>query len=365
MNFSEIQEARRNPKHPAQIKTRKSNFGKLQPYLNMKDAYGSFTMIPKIGINPKQEWDTPIGIYTYPLRLYKEDVYQNGVRGAFPFASENPYLMILRPKVPILDISNLSESEFNAYTNKLRKMYSEYVSQDIFDFYVSEQMDSYGLRLWSLTKEIAILLAENKKRNMSVSWNTVFRSIGIKAIADVDGQGIIYENEPIQCVFLTKDSFELIDKIRLKYIKEDILAEPDIFLSIPKDDPKYYYYMYLVLLHSYGEIASDLLIEKIMIPEKVLWKLLSNDIQTLNVILEIYGLKNLKLTEKFILSWISELEKTRMLLNVIHQDKKLAIEMLDILTQMQSVDTNIIKAFAASDIQQVSQKAKTYLQGEK
>lgn len=379
MKIHDIVEARRNPKHPAQIKTRKSNMRQLSPYLNSDDIFGSFTLLPKVGINPKQAWNTPIGIYTYPLKQYKEAIYSEGVRGAFPFASDNPYFMILKPTTPVLDIANLQEPEFNRYVEKLETMYSQYDEEDYIGFYRDEQMDSYGSRLWSLTRELSLKLAKQKNKNPQVQWNTVLRSIGIKAIADYDGEGIIHDNEPIQAVFLTKDSVELIEKIKLKYSKDEIAENPDLFFNIPTDDPKIYDYMYLILIRSYGDIASDLRIEGYTIPDKVLLKLLKNDPSTFYNTVDYYGPDKIKLSKPVIIQALTTMptDMLQLLSRTITMDKILDDEELQMvaLKQLIAIEDKVtvrtdgknvddfIKVFTSNPSEKVEVMARKYLMG--
>ena len=73
------------------------------------DAYISFTSIDKIGINPKTQYNTPIGIYAYPAKqiidymksAFPEEKWKKHRIGEFvPFAGDNPWVNIITPKHP-------------------------------------------------------------------------------------------------------------------------------------------------------------------------------------------------------------------------------------------------------------------------
>ena len=52
-----------------------SAYDQLKQYKDDPSIYISFTEINKIGINPVSKWDTPLGIYCYPLK----DTWQKSV----------------------------------------------------------------------------------------------------------------------------------------------------------------------------------------------------------------------------------------------------------------------------------------------
>jgi hypothetical protein len=64
----------------------------LEKYRGNGNIFGSFTAIHKLGVNPQTTYNTPVGIYSYPIDFIldqvKEDVFD------VPFASGQPYLHI-------------------------------------------------------------------------------------------------------------------------------------------------------------------------------------------------------------------------------------------------------------------------------
>ena len=95
MRYREISEARRggrdlNPKlNPISV---------LKKYVN-SGYYMSYTSIDKLGINPRSGYNTPIGIYSYPI----EDRVVGGIIAAddlsrVPYMGEAPYIWIFKPK---------------------------------------------------------------------------------------------------------------------------------------------------------------------------------------------------------------------------------------------------------------------------
>jgi len=113
LTFSQYLEARRNPELNPKI----SAYEALLPYKDDPDVYISFTDIDKIGINPRSKYNTPLGIYTYPLRevwdTYKFDQTKSPGQSV-PFAGEAPFIWILRKKKGIGFIEDL----YTTYTSK-------------------------------------------------------------------------------------------------------------------------------------------------------------------------------------------------------------------------------------------------------
>ena len=91
------QEARRNPDRNKRI----SAYDALKPYKDDPDMYITFTEIDKLGINPKSEFNTPIGIYCYPLKeIWVEyDIEsKESIGKVVPFAGKHPYIWLIEKK---------------------------------------------------------------------------------------------------------------------------------------------------------------------------------------------------------------------------------------------------------------------------
>ena len=87
-------EARKNPT----LNPRLSAYEQLKKYKDDPNIFISFTNIEKIGINPFSTYDTPLGIYFYPLKetweKYEVDIHESFVR--YPFANNAPYIQIIK-----------------------------------------------------------------------------------------------------------------------------------------------------------------------------------------------------------------------------------------------------------------------------
>lgn len=122
MRYREISEARRggselNPRIGKDINPVKY----LLTYKN-GGYYMSYTAIDKLGINPRSGYNTPIGIYSYPIIdsvTYSIELSDNMSR--VPYMGKAPYVWVFRPKSPDrgLIISDYTSSDFDRDSAKL------------------------------------------------------------------------------------------------------------------------------------------------------------------------------------------------------------------------------------------------------
>jgi hypothetical protein len=66
----------------------------LLKYKGQENVFGSFTAIPKLGLNPGSTYNTPVGVYAYPVD-YIIQTMQGGDFGV-PFANDQPYLHVFQ-----------------------------------------------------------------------------------------------------------------------------------------------------------------------------------------------------------------------------------------------------------------------------
>lgn len=217
-----VPEARRNPdQNPRQYA-----LDQLEKYLEQDVYYYiSYTAIDKIGINPRSRYDTPIGIYAYPLTMdIYDEMQQAGSSSAVPFAGGNPFIWVLRPKYPDnmmwIGDTYYSTDEYNA---DLKKLKDYFVGQGImnesqFDYKIDQYAgqafeDTESSQIWNITRMLAKNNLELKSKT-PVKWNWLFRNI-LKYQGVVDlGSGTIHENEPTQAVFFSKNAFTVVEKLK-------------------------------------------------------------------------------------------------------------------------------------------------------
>jgi len=217
----------------------------LQKYSGRLDVYISFTKENKLGINPRSPYDTPIGIYTYPLHVILDRIIglsgdvSKKIGSFVPFAGGNPWVWIVEPNISkgkfISDIAAhavYSESDLNYDVEILHDLYSneKAISTFAISYYVSHDLDdkediwnaiiknwtkearhkSAGGIFWNITRELSKIMSKGKP---SIFWNKILRDdLGYVGIADL-GEGIIHPSEPNQCVFFNRSGLNVLDKI--------------------------------------------------------------------------------------------------------------------------------------------------------
>jgi hypothetical protein len=254
--------------------SRKSAYDKLIKYKDNEDVYFSFRSIEKIGINPSSQWNTPNGIYTFPLHqiiynnpYHSEYEIKNGVIKV-PHFLNLPYIYVLEAKGRgIKNLITYTEQEFKEdiitlkngiqkYNNRFIKSISnsnflkEFIDKYAFDINLGEEKvkniflteatdivkavdllatwsnmyakyrNKAGGRLWYVTMALSSILASSLfSPNI---WSTLFSKI-LKYNYVVDcGYGIIHENEPIQAVFFNTSSFNVLEIIENKIATEGV-----------------------------------------------------------------------------------------------------------------------------------------------
>lgn len=230
---------------------RPSVFRELEDYKDKDDYYISFTQIEKIGINPQSKYDTPLGIYTYPLKeAWREYNLDLGVtiREKIPFAGSSPNIYLLKKKEGVKFVNSAREYSYSDLKNDLKKL-KAYVLDNKEKFYLNFKEkkpnkitsiavdyyfdkwsreainQSYPIsKLWNVTRNLCFNMEEKQEGKYkepkpinSVKWNALFRKVlGYQGFADKTGLGYIHPGEPVQAVFFTTRAFEVVKLLRNK-----------------------------------------------------------------------------------------------------------------------------------------------------
>jgi hypothetical protein len=184
----------------------------LQKYEQVPDVMFSFrdylsnkslNVNPGIGINPKSRYNTPNGIYGYPLKETLEKVKNN----ALEFASDRPIMVVYKPKnnVPVTRNSSFTEDDLTEKIKMLQKLtllteeqLRNIIETQIYDGYKKTPLQT----LWSLTR---YLTGANKNK-----WAKMLVDINLPIIIDDLGTGLIHKAEPIQCVVFGRSYVDVI-----------------------------------------------------------------------------------------------------------------------------------------------------------
>jgi hypothetical protein len=175
---------------------------------NPENLVVTFTMIDKVGINPKSEYDTPLGIYFYPIDYVIEK------RMNVPFAKEQPYLNVCEFTRPEKILHMTSDVNNQKGLDLLNVFAKEEVDLAIERLENNYELRSNYSKLWLVTREIAkkraiftsdsldVYYGGEEKTNEAVLWNANLRKCGIDGFVDHNTK-TIHENEPTQGVVFT------------------------------------------------------------------------------------------------------------------------------------------------------------------
>ncbi len=226
MRIEQIEEARSNP----DLNTRTDVLTQLKEYAGQKDIFVSFTSgfsAPKekrgqraapgskMGINPRSSFNTPLGIYTYPI-----DYLLNYINGrskgdvTAPYTGEGQwqYLYVLRRTT---DRYADSKTDVSQHLEELRDMVRDTLDDDMARVLI-EQAEKTAKKpgdpqwvFWNTARMFADMMPQNGRA--MVKWNVLMRRLGLDCFIDETGKGIIHDSEPTQAVFFTVNALRVVD----------------------------------------------------------------------------------------------------------------------------------------------------------
>jgi hypothetical protein len=232
MRYREISEARRGG---SELNPRINPIKTLLSYDN-SGYYMSYTAIDKLGINPRSGYNTPIGIYCYPIiDSITDSIELSDNMSRVPYMGESPYVWIFRPKSAErgLIISDYTSSDFDRDSDKLLKYLSNSYPKiaGAYDSIVEEAMattrqSSDAGYIWNLTRILSRIMSGTESLNQYLG--TV---LGIDDVVKYgDSLGIITD------VYLDEGEYDVeFGNYTVKTVKFDDVE------NVPVVDPKYNY----------------------------------------------------------------------------------------------------------------------------
>ena len=197
----------------------------------------AFTMInvPKIGINPKTSYETPAGVYFYPLT---ELNVKKLISNTLPFASNAKYFGVVKLKHLdskkwlkfLYDQTDFqSEEDYERVIKAVGKRNHRKAATHGKHNYFNTDARIFDLT-WAASEEETKFdnytgKAVLKKPGRQTSrWNKLLRQLGYIGIYD-EGYGIVHPSEPTQVVALSPEAYETIgiwETKELRKTKEDV-----------------------------------------------------------------------------------------------------------------------------------------------
>jgi hypothetical protein len=284
MRYFEIQEARRNPisqKTGQELNPKVPLTDKLEKYKDKENIFISYVMDMgdlqakggknisgfKVGVNPNSRYNTPNGIYLYPLKEAWNAYYNPKKRILdVPFAGEQPFVGIIEVNMnKALDLKSYNSKMWDTDYDKMAKMISDFFQQknqmsEAIGWEAAKSILSAanegarvktpGGRFWNMSRYTFMCLTsqlatsfkdeyqedlvkmmqdktaqanytdhtvrfdikENPRRDAPTNkWSLLLIELGYSTIIDRAGQSIIHPSEPMQAVALDPTGYKVID----------------------------------------------------------------------------------------------------------------------------------------------------------
>ena len=191
-----------------------------QRYEQYPDSYVSMTTVEKLGINPGSAYNTPLGIYSYPLNYVLEKIGDDKPMSSLPFMGNAPYANVFEITSPPIVVDTMPSQEAKTLISKMVKTTVElmgvkpntaeynnimtYIRENIIETIDEASVQTPGGIFWYVSMKLSLI--EDLERALSnkkstVRWNTLLRNSGIHAVLD-NGASIIHRAEPTQMVLL-------------------------------------------------------------------------------------------------------------------------------------------------------------------
>lgn len=184
---------------------------------NMNKLAFTMTQIPKVGLNPRTQYDTPAGVYAYILDV---TYFYKLLNNDLPFASDSPYCSVLE--------LNRNEKWLFVSNDKTKNLATDEEVQNVIDRVgqsIYERAQNEG-RHWNGNNDSKIFdltyFASKKAARPTFGWTAILRSLGYVGIYD-PGHGIIHPSEPEQIVFLSPKGYTLKKTYETASLRKEIV----------------------------------------------------------------------------------------------------------------------------------------------
>jgi hypothetical protein len=211
-----ITEARRNPEQNPKEDGHLSAYKKIKQMIkggiDSSTIGVSMTNLPKLGINPQSNYDTPIGIYFYPATYYLEEIGNSltGNAGGLPFQQNAPYIQIFTfDNSDTIDTNKFKKPQLVKSIERMSHIAKKLDNELQAEFNIAidvmredAKVNSNAGMFWYLTLTLSNYMMNGSKllngNSIPVAWNKLIRKLGYTSI--VDTNGVVHENEPTQGV---------------------------------------------------------------------------------------------------------------------------------------------------------------------
>ena len=210
-----LSELRRNPTQNVKQEGHEAavEFLKTIPDGDRKYYGVTMTSLPKLGVNPQSQYNTPLAICFYPAEYY---LNKKSKGAKMEFQDDAPYIQIIEVVGNFTEIDEITDTNFPSYIKSLfrilpnmastfqypeDKLQSELAAL-ILDSAHESRPATPGGRFWYILMMLSRELTRDSSRGIiakrsAVVWNKLLRMLGQDVILDF-GSGTLHPYEPYQ-----------------------------------------------------------------------------------------------------------------------------------------------------------------------
>jgi hypothetical protein len=209
----------------------------LKPFIS-DEAHPRFfftmTNINKVGLNPRSSFNTPLGVYAYPLT---KEMFDSIISNTLPFAGEKPFINVFSISAPLFNLSEYTDGDLNKDLPKIKSLFPALTDDQIQEAFNSANDPSSAIsKFWNLTRIVSGGMR---------GWNHLLRKLGRTNVYD-PGQSVIHSNEPTQIVILDPTIIQINDTFYNPHtnmhdpsVNKNLLSPTDTKMLLQKDKGKY------------------------------------------------------------------------------------------------------------------------------
>ena len=184
-------------------------FEKIKKYVGQPGIFFHMSSSDTVwGVNVSTKYNTPIGIYLYPLN---SEHYNKLISGSLPFLTGSPYVWIFQVDGNIINSSSYSKSDLLQDVEKLSKKHEKV--EELFEQSKIKSSQPHPLsQLFYIIYELSGGIG-----NASIAKVTnIFKNLGYDGVFDDAGIGIIHPSERIQAVVFSTKNCKPIELVKNK-----------------------------------------------------------------------------------------------------------------------------------------------------
>ena len=221
MKIQDLLEARKNPELNPKISINDAMASYAKSHKG-KRCYISFTAIEKLGVNPKTKYNTPVGVYCYPLEYAMKLMGPGQSGNAMPFAGESKFANLFYVKgKSVTDLASIEDYEVEDLESQLTEILPPAVSSKVKKYILNApsyaKVTTPGGQFWYVVWSCAEEWSSQSKVRVSVLMTKIFRALGYAGLVDRKGEGIIHHAEPTQAVIFDPTVISDLKRVDNKY----------------------------------------------------------------------------------------------------------------------------------------------------